>query len=49
MPDLVRVKEKFQVTIPLTVRRRLAVNEGDYLEVIASDDGILLRDRKSVV
>ena len=48
MPDLVRVKEKFQVTIPLAVRRRLAVNEGDYLEAIASDDGILLRPQRLV-
>ena len=48
MPDLVRVKEKFQVTIPLAVRRRFAVNEGDYLEAIASEDGILLRPQRLV-
>ena len=48
MPDLVRVKEKFQVTIPLAVRRRFAVNEGDYLEAIASDEGILLRPQRLV-
>jgi AbrB family looped-hinge helix DNA binding protein len=43
MADLVRVKDKFQVTLPAAVRRELAVQEGDYLEATVNADGILLR------
>jgi AbrB family looped-hinge helix DNA binding protein len=32
MADLVRVKDKFQVTLPVALRRQFAVQEGDYLE-----------------
>lgn len=39
MPDLVRVKDKFQVTLPAGVRRQSPVQEGDYLEVSATEGG----------
>ena len=48
MADLVRVKEKFQVTIPVELRRRLAVHEGDYLEATIMGDGIVLRPQSLV-
>jgi AbrB family looped-hinge helix DNA binding protein len=46
--ELVRVKDKFQVTIPVEVRTAVAIREGDYLEVSAVPDGVLFRPRRVV-
>jgi AbrB family looped-hinge helix DNA binding protein len=43
MTELVRVKEKFQVTIPASLRKATALELGDYLEASRWGDGILLR------
>jgi AbrB family looped-hinge helix DNA binding protein len=48
MADLVRVKGKFQVTLPARVRSAAAIREGDYLEVFAVPEGILLRPQRIV-
>jgi AbrB family looped-hinge helix DNA binding protein len=48
MADLVRVKDKFQVTIPLEVRSATKIRTGDYLEVSAVAEGILLRPQRVV-
>jgi AbrB family looped-hinge helix DNA binding protein len=48
MGDLVRIKEKFQVTIPAALRRQLALSQGDYLEVSLSELGIVLRPQRMV-
>jgi len=40
---VVRVKRKYQVTIPVEVRKRLGLAEGDYLEVTEQGDQIVLR------
>lgn len=48
MADLVRVKDKFQVTIPLGVRSAASIRTGDYLEVSAVAEGILLRPQRVV-
>jgi AbrB family looped-hinge helix DNA binding protein len=48
MSDLVRVKDKFQITLPANIRRQLAVQEGDYLEVAILDDGIVFRPQLAV-
>jgi len=38
----VRVKQKYQVTIPLSIRRRISLNEGDMLEAVEKDGYIIL-------
>ncbi len=43
MAELVRVKEKFQVTLPVALRKAAALETGDYLEASQWGDGILLR------
>lgn len=43
MANLVRVKDKFQITIPVAMRQAVSVQAGDYLEISAVDGGILLR------
>jgi AbrB family looped-hinge helix DNA binding protein len=48
MTDLVRVKDKFQLTIPVALRRQLSVREGDYLEASVTEDGIVFRPQKLV-
>ena len=50
----VKIKEKFQVTIPMAVRDQVHLDVGDLLEATVSDEGILLKpkavtDRKTVV
>jgi AbrB family looped-hinge helix DNA binding protein len=40
---LVRIKRFSQVTLPPDVRKKFNLNEGDYLEAEAVEDGILLK------
>lgn len=42
---LVKVKEKFQVTIPAVIRRRLALKVGDVLEAELEGDRIVLKPK----
>jgi AbrB family looped-hinge helix DNA binding protein len=41
--QLVRIKRAAQITLPPEVRKRFGLVEGDYLEVMATKSGILLR------
>lgn len=43
MAELVRVDDNFQVTLPPLARSSVSIRVGDYLEVSAVADGILLR------
>ena len=45
---LVTVKPKLQVTIPATLRKSINLQEGDIMEAIRVDDGILLRLKQVV-
>jgi AbrB family looped-hinge helix DNA binding protein len=40
---LVRLKRAAQITLPLELRKRFNLEEGDYLEAEAVEDGILLK------
>lgn len=40
--ELIRIKRSWQMTLPLKIRRHLNVREGDYLEVVITDKGMLL-------
>ncbi|MBC2715509.1 MAG: AbrB/MazE/SpoVT family DNA-binding domain-containing protein [Desulfobacteraceae bacterium] len=51
---LVKVKDKFQVTIPASIRRDIDLDIGDFLEAEVCEDGILLipktvTDRKALL
>jgi AbrB family looped-hinge helix DNA binding protein len=39
---LVKIKEKFQVTIPVSIRKAADLDIGDFLEAEIREDGILL-------
>ncbi len=50
---LVKVKNKFQITIPTKVRDEVHIKEGDFLEIEAQGETIVIKpkeivDRKSV-
>lgn len=44
-PDFVRVKERFQVTIPASVRRQMDIHEGDFMELRFVDGEIRIKPR----
>jgi len=51
---LVKVKQKYQVTIPATIREQVELDIGDMLEATISKEGILLKpqvvaDRKPII
>ena len=43
MSEQVRVRKKAQLTLPLSVRKELGVEEGDYLDVQVRDGEIVLK------
>lgn len=43
--ELIRVKERFQVTIPSTVRRLMKISEGDFMEMRYINGEIRIRPR----
>lgn len=46
---LVRVKDKFQVTIPSALRKRARIEVGDLIDATVQDDGEIRMRAKSVV
>lgn len=48
MSTLVRVKQKFQITIPETVRKEVRLKEGDLLEATAKKSAIVLTPKTAV-
>jgi bifunctional DNA-binding transcriptional regulator/antitoxin component of YhaV-PrlF toxin-antitoxin module len=49
MANLIRVKDKFQITIPVALRTATALQLGDYLEATQFEDGILFRPKRMAV
>jgi AbrB family looped-hinge helix DNA binding protein len=45
---LVRVKQKFQITLPAEVREELHIEEGDLLEAVVHDDSVVLTPKAVV-
>ena len=48
MPEIVQVRKKAQVTLPLSVRRKLGIEEGDYMDVQVRDNEVILKPKKLV-
>ena len=40
---LIKIKEKYQVTIPASIRKKLPLNVGDVLQAELEDDHIVLK------
>lgn len=47
-PQLVRVQEKGQVTLPAAVRKRLGLKKGDLVAVTQTEGGILITPQEVV-
>ncbi|MCG2721841.1 MAG: AbrB/MazE/SpoVT family DNA-binding domain-containing protein [Thermodesulfovibrionales bacterium] len=43
MPSSVKIREKYQVTIPETVRKKVPLEVGDRVEVVAKGNEIIIR------
>ena len=48
MSELIQVRKKAQLTLPQSVREKLGVEEGDYLDVRIRDGEIVLRVKKLI-
>lgn len=48
MSELIQVRKKSQVTLPQSVRRKLGIEEGDFLDVQVRDSELVLRVKKLI-
>ena len=48
MTELIQVRKKAQLTLPLSVRQKLGVEEGDFMDVQVRDGEIVLKLKKLV-
>jgi AbrB family looped-hinge helix DNA binding protein len=48
MAELIVVRKKAQVTLPLSVRKKLGIEEGDILDVQVRDGELVMRVKKLV-
>ncbi len=48
MSELIQVRKKAQLTLPLSVRQKLGVEEGDYMDVQVRDGEVVLKLKKLV-
>ena len=48
MSELIQVRKKAQITLPVSVRQKLGVEEGDYMDVQVRDGEIVLKLKKLV-
>ncbi len=46
--DLIKVKNRFQITIPAFLRKQFNIAEGDYMEIENSKNGILIKPVKVI-
>ncbi len=46
--SIVKVNKNFQVTIPAAVRRKLNIAEGDFLEALVTEDGVLYKVKELI-
>jgi len=48
MSELIQLRKKAQLTLPLSVRRKLGIEEGDFVDVQVRDGEIVLKPKKLV-
>jgi len=48
MSELIKLRKKAQLTLPLSVRRKLGIEEGDFVDVQVRDKEIILKVKKLV-
>lgn len=48
MSELVQVREKAQLTLPLSVRKKLGIETGDILDIQVKDNEIVMKVKKLI-
>ena len=48
MAKLIQVRKKAQLTLPLSIRRKLGIEEGDFMDVRVQDSEIVLKLKKLI-
>lgn len=48
MTELIQVRRKAQLTLPLSVRRKLGIEEGDFMDVEVRDSEIVMKVKKLI-
>jgi AbrB family looped-hinge helix DNA binding protein len=48
MSELIQIRKKAQITLPLSIRKKLGIEEGDYMDVHVRDSEIVLKVKKLV-
>jgi AbrB family looped-hinge helix DNA binding protein len=48
MSELIQVRKKAQLTLPLSVRQKLGIEEGDFVDVQVRDKAIIMKVKKLV-
>lgn len=48
MSNLVQVRKKAQLTLPLSVRRKLGIEEGDFMDVRIQNNEIVMKPKKLI-
>ncbi len=48
MSDLIQIRKKAQLTLPLSVRRKLGIEEGDFMDVRVKDNEIVMKPKKLI-
>jgi len=46
--ELVKIRKKFQITLPLSIRGKLALEEGDFMTAEVRGDEIVLHPKKLI-
>jgi AbrB family looped-hinge helix DNA binding protein len=46
--ELIKVKKNFQVTLPSNLRKRLNIQEGDYLNILEKNGGFVIKPMKMI-
>src|SRR4030067_2241322 len=48
MSELIQLRKKAQLTLPLSVRKKLGIEEGDFMDVRIKDNEIVLKPKKLI-
>ena len=48
MEQLVKVTRGGQITLPASLRRQAGIDVGDYVEIVATEDGLVLKAKQVI-
>ncbi|MDD2251927.1 MAG: AbrB/MazE/SpoVT family DNA-binding domain-containing protein [Dehalococcoidales bacterium] len=48
MPELIQIRKKAQLTLPLSIRKELGIEDGDYMDVQVRNGEVVLKLKKLI-